>query len=351
MTLRRLLPSPFALLFLLASACGGSGGDTVVLGSPELPREVPAPLTKGEVDLAQCLAGAQLSSGGYDWRQDAYLPWDLTVAGYQNVTGISVLGLVDAYDADMRDNGRLDYVPFVPVTLSRTAAYLVQVMADFNADVGEDRISLPNFMFLAAYRERFPLDAADWQTVEAAFQKMLATRDASHGTDASVQADGWWNAIVDRRASLPGLVGWDLGFLWMGLVAMDAPQAEIDWVGSALLDLGTELRMLDPATDYLALSFAQLTRIYAAMESTEPVVGDVLDALLAYDDGAGFYLDYQTTAYACMALAQVGRVEEYLRSADLLRMQIDALGRIIESDGFVYFEIQGEVLQALLGQE
>ena len=173
-------------------------------------------------------------------------------------------------------------------------------------------------------------------------------RDASAGSDANVVSDGWWNVIRTKRASIPGLVGWDLSFLWMGLVAMDAPQAEIDWVYESLLDLGADMLALDAGTEYVTLSLAHLTVVYARNQAVEPIAEEVLEELLSYDDGPGYYGDYQATAYACMAFAEAGLDAEHLQSSDLLRGQIDALGRIIEPDGYVYFETEGEVLQALL---
>ena len=177
---------------------------------------------------------------------------------------------------------------------------------------------------------------------------MLDTRNETNGSDDTVLSDGWWNAIRERRASLPGLVGWDLGFLYLGLVAMDAPQAEIDWVYASLVDLGAEMLALDPETDYVPLSLAQLGVVYARELETAPIAVDVMDALLAYDDGTGLYVDHQTTAYACMAFAESGLEAEWAMSCDRLRSQIDARGRLIEEDGYVYFEVLGEVLQALL---
>ena len=62
--------------------------------------------------------------------------------------------------------------------------------------------------------------------MDAAFDLLLANRDATHGTDPTVIADGHFNRTVESRTGqgIPGLIGWDVAFLVRALVAMEWPQ-------------------------------------------------------------------------------------------------------------------------------
>lgn len=309
-------------------ACGGGGGGGGITPAPVL-----NPI---QVELAARLASSHLDNGAWDWRQNSF-PYNTTVTGYQNVSGITALGLLCAYDASPDQLQNEEHV------LHETKDYLVNVMQDYLDDVITS-VSLPNFIYLDKYDDVFGLPAGDWAVAQSSFAKLMLSRDADYGTEPGVISDGIWNRIYAQRAGIPGIRGWDLGFLYKALVAMEWPQNEIDWVFTSLASLDI------PTSDFYGeVSIAHVIEI-CSIHGALPVCAlwlPELDALMVNETvGTSISGDHQATAYAILALKAMGQYASDLEA--WLESEIGVDGSLIESDGYEYFEIMGEALQAFV---
>ncbi len=317
--------------FLLAAltACGGGGGGG---GNPP----PPSPLGEKALALADRLVSAHLDNGAHDWRQNVW-PYVTSVTGYQNVTGVTVLGQLRAYLVDPVELAAIE------PKLHSTTDYLLGVLQDFVDDVITS-VSLPNFIYLSEYRDAFGLTIAEWNLVEQAFAKLLFDRNATDGTDAGVICDGVWNRIFTGRAGIPGIRGWDLAFVYKALVAMAWPQSELDWAFTATVSLDVP----PLGQTYGDVSPPHVLEI-AAMHGASPTAAAWYAALQARIQvetvGQSVAGDRQATAYAVLALQARG--EDYAPFLAWLDSEIGVDGSLPESDGYEYFEIMGEVLDAL----
>ena len=317
----------FSLLAAFTLACNSNSDGTRV-----------APLTAEEASAAQYLMSSRLDNGAYDWSLEPTAELDKSRSGYQNVTGVSALGLLDALDRD-RDS----LLPNVPRELALVKDYLLKQM-QAHLDDENSNVSPPNFLFLARYRAQLGLGAEEWQTVLDCWEKRLDALDAEYGSDAGVRVDGLVNEIRARRANqnIAGLAGWDMAFVLRTLVAMDAPRQEIEWMASEL-----EAMPLDPAETYGLLSAAHALyalEMVGANARSEELVSKLLAELDEQGQVGG---DVQTSAYALLGLRSLdlpesGLVDAYLRSV------IDEDGRVLESNGLIYFAVISDVLSALL---
>jgi hypothetical protein len=345
---------------LLLAACGGGGDGTPVVGTPS---PTPTPLrslSQPEVALATRIAEAQLANGAWTFQQKWFEPVDHGHYGYQNVTGITALGLFDAHAVDLADDGVAEDTWFVPATLDRTKAYLIQWCEDFVAGTpnpwGNDfpgmiptSVSVPTILFLAAYDDAYGLAPAELAARDAAWAHLLALRDASHGSDPAVLSDGLFNRIQAVRTSqgIPGIVGWDNAFILKTLLALGAPQSEIDWQVNALKALPVDAAQtygLDAIAHTLeALNLAGDTSANAAL----------LAAMNAERNPDGSYTDnpeaaHQTTAYCLLALRAVDSPLA-VQTAEYLASRVQVGGHVFDpADNLETFEVTGEILLALL---
>lgn len=334
------------LLLLTLAACGGGGSPTAAPPPP------PRVLSQPEVELATRVAETQLANGSWSFQQPWYQPVDHAFYGYQNVTGITALGLFDAYD--------IGGSWFLPATLDDAKDYLVRWCRDFVDGTpnpwGQDwpgmiptSVSLPTFLFLVRYRIAFGLDAAEEATLAAAWTKLLVDRDAVYGTDPTVQADGIFNRIATSRAGqgIPGIIGWDCAFLLKALLAMGAPAPEIQWTTAALLALP-----VDASQDYGLDSIAHvLEACHDAGDTSQDAA--LLAAMNAERNPDGSYTDnpeaaFQTTAYCLLALKALGSPLAG-DTAAFLESRIRLGGYVYDpADDLETYEASGEVLLALL---
>src|SRR6186713_2516337 len=88
-------------------------------------------LNPAQADLARRISETQLLNGAWAFTGLWYTPIDYTSAGLQNVTGVSAIGLIDAYQADLADDGVAQEMWFAPGTLAGTKDYLIQWMDDY----------------------------------------------------------------------------------------------------------------------------------------------------------------------------------------------------------------------------
>jgi hypothetical protein len=347
----------------LATVAGCGGGSSPTTSTPE-PSPKPRSLTAPEKALAQRIVETQLSNGSWAFQQAWYAPINYGFEGFQNVTGLTALSLIDAYEMDLADDGVVQDMWFVPPALAMTKDYLVEWMDDFvngtpnpyaTAANGfasgiPTNVSLPNFVFCGRYRDVFGLTPGETNTVHAAFFSLLSLRDASHGTDPAVIADGVFNRIQANRTSqgLAGLVGWDCTFVLRALVAMNAVGTEIAWVTNALKALPS----LDTGLDYGLDSIAHVLAALNTLGDTS--MNATLAPLMAAERNLdGSYTDspeaaYQTTAYCLMAL-------KAMQDAGAVQTQAWLVSRI-QLGGLVYdpaddietYEVTSEILAAIV---
>jgi len=173
-------------------------------------------------------------------------------------------------------------------------------------------------------------------------------RNTTDGDTAVVISDGMWNRIYNGRAGIPGIRGWDLAFLYKALVRMDWPQAEIDWVFAKLVSL--PITVTDEYADVSIAHVVEVCGLHGAQTQANPLLWrSAIEGLLTTEAaGKSISSSHQATAYAVMGLnawgdeAGAGPLLEWLES------EVGIDGSLPESDGYEYFEIMGEVLQALL---
>ena len=297
-----------------------------------------APLTAEETSLAQYLADSRLDNGAYGWNIAPDATLDKTQAGFRSVTGITALGLLDAYKRDTESA-----VPTAADKLTVTKNYVYSQLTKYMADENAT-LSATNLMFIAGYQQEFGLSTQEWQTAADCLQKRLDDLDLTHGTEDDVTIDGWVNHTVELRTgqNIVSLAGWEVAFILRGLVAMEAPKTEIDYAAARLL-----LMDYDPDSAYGVLSAAHALYALELVGDTtrrEELVQLIVDKM---DDTGRVGDDTQLSAYALMALRAAGREEADLVD-EHLRSQVDEKGYILERDGKIYFEVVSEVISALL---
>ena len=333
MTMMKCVPLCTSMLVMLCLAVGCGGGG----GAGPAPAADPA-LDATQLALADRLASAHLDNGAFDWRQDVF-PYDTTVSGYQNVTGITALGLIDSYEADPA------LLPSVAPVLDEVAAYLLAVMTDHLADTVSS-VSLPNYIFMKRYRDVVGLDAAQWDTVSLSFTKLMLDRNDTDGDVSGVISDGIWNRVFDARAGIPGIRGWDLAFLYKALDCMGWPQSEIDWVYTELVSL--PIPTMETYGEISIAHVVEITGLHGDMVLGLPWRTALDGTFVAETEGMSVAGDHQATAYAALALAAWGEDPSDLRTWLASKVGMD--GSLVESDNYEYFEIMGEALQALLAE-
>lgn len=347
-------------LFLAACGGGGSGSPTPTPSTTVDPTPQPRSLSQPEVALITRVAEAQLANGAWTFQQEWFEPIDYSFYGYQNVTGITALGLFDAHAVDLADDGVAQHTWFVPAALAETKDYLVQWCADFVAGTpnpwGNDfagmvptTVSIPTILFLAAYDDAFGLTPAELATRDAAWAQLLALRDAPYGSDPTVLSDGLFNRLVALRTSqgIPGIVGWDSAFILKTLLALGAPESEIAWQVNALKSLPVD------ASQRYGLDAIAHTLEALNLAGDGSANATLLAAMNAERNADGSYTDnpeaaFQTTAYCLLALKAVNsplaaQTEAYLAS------HVHLGGYVFDpANNLETYEVTGEILLALL---
>lgn len=327
---------------LLGNGCGGSGGNNQPPAPPAPP--VIQPLSAKQVSLANRLNSGHLDNGAFDWVQSSF-PYNTAVTGFQNVTGITGLGLAETHLYDQMADGGPQLDPTVGGNLQETRDYLVGVMDDFNNNTVAS-VSLPNFMYIALLRQNGMVSDTQWEIANDAFTKLMLSRDATDGTVPGVASDGIFNRIENARTGqgLADLVGWDTGFIYKALAAMNWPENEKNYVLGRL-----EALPFHYGQPYATISAAHLTEILAKAGRDPAVRLEQLEAALTDEgvNGVSVDGDHQSTAYGTMALSAVGRDVEPLKT--WLGSEIGPVGEFYEpASTDEYFEMMGEALQALM---
>jgi hypothetical protein len=362
--------SSLVVFTLFLSACGGGGGGDGLGGDPIVtpldPTPPPRSLMLPEASLATRVAEAQLTNGAWAFQHKWFEPIDHAFYGYQNVTGLTGLGLFAAHLIDVGDDAVAQDTWFLPAKLTATKNYLIEWCADYVAGTpnpwGNDfagniptSVSVPTFLFLAAYDDTFGLTPAETTVMHDAWIALLTARDVTHGTDPMVLSDGLFNRIQALRTSqgIPGIVGWDTAFILKALLVLpdaaypNGVEAEIEWQVAALKALPVDTNVnygLDGIAHTLeALNLAGDTSVNATL----------LAAMDTERNPDGSYTDnpeaaHQTTAYCLLALKAV-ESPQAAQTASYLLGTIHLGGYVYNpADNVETYEVSGEILFALL---
>lgn len=313
--------------------------------------------------LANRMNEVQNDDGSFDWQQDVSQSLTPESTGYQNVTGVSALGLFDFID---RAVGKSVATQTWEATLALTVDYFEGLIAAFIADPSDtsNSISCPNWTLLARYLADYP-DATLQSTVVDAFGQLLDARDTTYGDDSTMRVDGLMNRIIQGRASIPGIIPWDMALCAEAVESMAGLSANFDQDASDGLSLlaDTTQNIFLPAYDadtsytYGDISLSMPLFVLAtssAASSYSSLVSSLTTRLQALINPSGYVTNgsandnpYQATAYALLALKALEHdssqtLQNYLESL------VNTSGGIVDSaTNLETFEVNGEVLRAL----
>ena len=308
--------------------------------------------------LSDRVAQVQNDDGSFDWQQPVSDPLTPTVTGFQNVTGITALGFFGAME--LLENSTWQS------NLDRTADYfetrldlLLANPADLNSS-----LSCPNWTFLSWYLQKNPDTALEDKTING-FNALLNARNTTYGNDPSIRVDGLLNRIIVGRASIPGIIPWDLSLCVEALEAMAQISADFETDYETSLDLMVNQLNLsfepaykaNPQLQYADISLALPLYVLAKSPASNlyaATINNLSSQLMALIDSAGLISNgspnddpLQATVYGLLALKQIGnayaqKVQTYLES------QVDAQGIIKDpANNLETYEVEGEALRAL----
>ncbi|MBT3181428.1 MAG: hypothetical protein HN337_02850 [Deltaproteobacteria bacterium] len=309
--------------------------------------------------LADRVVTVQNDDGSYDWKNDIDDPLTPAETGFQNVTGVSAWGLfgaIDLLDSDDYSDTILDSVNYFD---NRIDALL--------ADPSEvnGKLSCPNYTVLSWYLQANP-DAILQSRVVSAFNATLNARNDDFGDDSNMRVDGMFNYMMDRRASIPGVIPWDMGLCVEAFHAMSQISGDFsdDYDDSLTLLVNylenTFLPDYDADTtiQYGDISLGMPLFVIAASQHSDShtdLINGLATRLEALVDEDGMISNEsentdgleQPSAYGLMALKQIEsdhaqNVQNYLESS------VDDQGRIYDPVTYMEtYEVEGEVLRAL----
>jgi len=309
--------------------------------------------------LADRVRQVQNNDGSYDWKQIVDDPLTPETTGYQNVTGVSVWGLFDAMDLleDASDSSAIE----------NSVNYFDNRIDGLLADPHnvQMKLSCPNYTVLSRYLQAHPDPILEARVI-AAFNATLEARDSDYGDNEAMRIDGLFNSMITRRASIPGIIPWDMGLCVEAFRAMAeiSPDFEGDYTDSLAL-LAASLN-----NDFLPVYDADTTLLYGDISLGMPLFvfagSPVADSYTDLINGLTLRLENlvgenglitngsengdgleQPSAYGLMALKQIGSphaqaVQNYLESS------VDGQGRIFDPETREEtYEVEGEVLRAI----
>lgn len=312
--------------------------------------------------LADRLVEVQNNDGSYDWKQMPGDPLSPETTGYQNVTGVSVWGFFNAILL-LEDES-------YQTAIENSVNYFNSRIDDLLSDPHnpQKNLSCPNYSVFSRYLQRHPDPLLENRAIDA-FNSTLNARDNDYGSSANGRADGLFNYLIARRASIAGIIPWDMAlcveaFMEMAQISSDF---EEDYQQSlALLAAYLESQFLptydsDPEMSYgdislsmplFALGGRNFSNTYADLiHGLTLRLENLIDenGLITNGSENSDGLE-QPSAYGLMALKQVHSaraqsVQEFLES------RIDEQGRIIDLEtGEETYEVEGEVLRAIAKQ-
>ena len=305
------------------------------------------------VRLADRLADVQMDDGSFGWERELDAPVETEGTGYQNVTGVTALGLECALG--MRDDAAWEGA------VEATAGYFDLAMDDLRDDPSDadNSLSSPTWTFLTQESMRTDDVALAGEALDA-LDALVDARDAAYGDDDG-RLDGLLNHLVARRASIPGIIPWDAA-LWVEAldeaatldptVGEDADEVA-DWLQVYLEGTFLPAWDADPTLAYGDISLALPLRVLAARGDDDLTDGleERLEALVDADgrvsNGSDDDGPVQASSYALLAFLTTGNPAA-VDVADWIEAQVDDEGVIANDErGVENFEVQGEALRAL----
>lgn len=306
--------------------------------------------------LADRLVAVQNDDGSFDWQRaedEALTPEE---TGYQNVTGVTAMGLFGALNHESDRTWE--------AAIQASADYFDARLDDLVADPTDPDafISSANWTFLAWHLAYTPDRALNAEAI-AGLDALLDALDAAYGDDPDARVDGLYNYTLYRRSSIPGIIPWDLALWVEGLDAMSGLDSRFsDDADGLATRLSTYLDdTFLPAWDAdgslaygdLSLSMPLYVLVYRRGSDATQMRGLLrrLEALVDSDgmvsNGSDDDGPQQSTAYALLALKAVGSSSARLVNA-WLTAEVDVNGVILDEEtGLETYEIEGEALRAL----
>lgn len=309
--------------------------------------------------LADRVMQVQNNDGSYDWKQIVDDPLTPETTGYQNVTGVSVWGLFNATRL-LEDES---YLRAIENSVNYFDSRIDSLLTDPHDVSG--KLSCPNYAVLSWYLQESPNPILTDRVI-AALDATLDARDSDYGDNEAMRVDGMFNYMITRRASIPGIIPWDMGLCIeaFGTMADISSDFEADYRDS-LSVLANYLN-----NDFLPAYDADNTILYGDISLSMPLfvlagspVADSYTDLIAEltvrlenlideeglitngsENGDGLE---QPSAYGLMALKQIGSrytqlVQNYLESS------VDGEGRLYDPNTREEtYEVEGEVLRAI----
>lgn len=250
--------------------------------------------------------------------EDGSFPWTVGEAGkYQNVQGITAIGLLDAYKVSLDDK----YL----TAAGKTRDWL----ADYRVSADPPKVlSAPSVYFLAEYA----LLTANTDDLDLARAALKQRVDGFGGARATVRAIvqmrkdwgdgtlGLWDAALYVRAAQD--VGWtDTADRMAKALAsqdiVDPFDSDANWYEMGLTGLLMGLSEADLVAHKTILDSAA-----GALEATQAENGSFPSTY----GGTAFADDIQATAYAVLGLASVGHIPAAQAGADFLISKQEANG-------------------------
>lgn len=334
-----------------------SGGESETITTEESPFSTVADVPV-LIQLANHLHNVQNTDGSYGWMYDVSTVLDTSQTGYQNVTGITALGLFKIYNDLSSVSWRS--------TLDNTKDYLNDRLSLFLADpyVISKNLSCPNWTFFTSYLEMQSDDVLQANVIDA-FDDLLNARDDTFGNDDLIRVDGVMNRIIQGRASLPGIIPWDLALCTEAIVSMAQVDASFTQDAADAMDFlasYTDQTFLpaydaDPSDEYAGASLALPIFVlahYSDAGSYATLIDELttrLDELVGEDGSvsieSGGDNPYQTSAYALLAYKEIESphaqpLQTYLESL------VNGDGAVVDPlNNMETFEVDGEILRAL----
>lgn len=309
--------------------------------------------------LADRLYAVQNNDGSYDWKQNPNEPLSPEITGYQNVTGVSVWGFFDAM-ALLEDASYGD-------TIENSVNYFNSRIDNLLADPHntENNLSCPNYTVLSRYLQLHPDSLLTDRVIEA-LNATLNARDNDFGDNPSLRVDGLLNYLITRRASISGIIPWDMAlcveaFMEMSQISSDFEedyQQSLAFLASYLennflpaYDANPEMMYGDISLSMplFVLGGRNFSNTYANLiQGLTSRLENLIDENGIITNGSE-NLDglEQPSAYGLMALKQI-HSDQVQKVQNFLESRVDEQGRIMDPEtGEETYEVEGEVLRAM----
>lgn len=309
--------------------------------------------------LADRLYAVQNNDGSYDWKQNPNDPLSPEITGYQNVTGVSVWGFFDAMVL-LEDESYGD-------AIENSVNYFDNRIDELLADPHntQNNLSCPNYTVLSHYLQLYPDSSLTDRVVEA-LHATLNARDDDYGNNPNTRVDGLFNHLISRRASIPGIIPWDMALCVEALMEMtqissdfeEDYQQSLSFLASYLENNFLPAYDADPEMMYGDISLSMPLFVLGGRNFSNTytnLIQGLTSRLENLIDENGMITNgsensdglEQPSAYGLLALKQI-HSNQVQKVQNFLESRVDEQGRIVDTEtGEETYEVEGEVLRAI----